>query len=99
MAGGVPAILLPIVADFKTSGLGSIARLETALAERRYPDAKDILHQLKGASGTMGLRQFQELCAECESHVLADTAPPRLAEFRPLLDQSVQAACRDLQDH
>ena len=86
-------MLLPIVTDFASSGRGSLASLDTALAEGRFPDAKDLLHQLKGAAGTIGLIQFRELCIECEAHVVAQTVPPRVAELGPLLTESIQAAC------
>ncbi len=96
MASGVPELLHEIVTDFETSGRASLARLEAALREARFPDAKDILHQLKGASGTMGLIRFQKLCKECEEHVVARTYPPRFEELAPLLTESVQAACAHL---
>jgi HPt (histidine-containing phosphotransfer) domain-containing protein len=92
MSAGVPDILLPIVSDFQESGSQSLAKLEAALAARQFAAAKDILHQLKGASGTIGLVRFQEACAQCEQHVVAQVSPPRLPELRPLLDESVAAA-------
>lgn len=92
MASGMPELLLPIVTDFETSGRDSLNALTEALREGRYPDAKGILHQLKGSSGTMGMIQFQELCRECESQVAAQSVPPRYSELGPLLLQSVQGA-------
>ena len=93
MSAGMPELLLPIVTDFATSGRESLTALHAALAGDRFPDAKDQLHQVKGAAGTIGLIQFRDLCMECEQHVLAQTVPPRLAELGPLLEESVQAAC------
>lgn len=97
MSAGVPEVLLPIVTDFLSSGRQSLLQLAEALTTQRFADAKGILHQLKGASGTMGMVQLQALCAECEQHVLAQARPPRVAELPALLEASVDAASRYLQ--
>jgi HPt (histidine-containing phosphotransfer) domain-containing protein len=96
MSAGMTEILLPIVTDFSTSGRDSLSHLGDALRASRFAEARDILHQLKGASGTMGLVQFQELCAECEAQVSAEAIPTRLRELVPLLENSVAAATRYL---
>jgi len=93
MASGMPELLLPIVTDFQRSGDESLAKLRAALSEGRFADAKGILHQLKGASGTMGLVQFQNLCRECEEQVDAQIVPTRFGELALLLAHSVQGAC------
>ena len=96
MAAGAPELLLPIVADFLASGNASLDTLHAALAAGDLPAAQGVLHQIKGASGTMGLLQFRELCAECEGQVKAGSAPARVGELRPLLQQSVEAATQHL---
>ena len=55
MASGRPELLLPIVRDFETHGREQLSNLSAALTEGRLEDGKSILHQLKGASGTMGM--------------------------------------------
>ena len=66
MASGRPELLLPIVSDFETHGREQLSNLHAALTQGRLEDGKSILHQLKGASGTMGMIRFEELCRECE---------------------------------
>lgn len=92
----MPELLIPIVTDFAAFGEGSLTSLYAALREGRFAEAKDVLHQLKGAAGTIGLLRFRELCIECEHQVVAQTIPPRLAELGPLLTESVEAACNYL---
>lgn len=92
MSAGAPEFLCPIIADFQCSGRQALAKLDTALAEGRFGDAKGILHQLKGSSGTIGLLELRELCAVCEAEVVSQTVPARRSELPALLDQSVAAA-------
>jgi len=96
MASGRPELLLPIVSDFETHGREQLSNLQAALTEGRLGDGRSILHQLKGASGTMGMIQFEELCRECEEELTAGQIPPRLAEFGPLLLESVAEASAHL---
>ncbi len=93
ISSGVPELLLPIVIDFEGSARENLTSIHGALTEGRFADAKGIFHQLKGASGTMGMVQFQDLCRECEEQVAAQMIPPRFAELDPLLLQSVHGAC------
>ncbi len=92
MASGQPGLLLPIIHDFESRGKEQLHQLAAALAENRFDEGKDILHQLKGSSGTMGLARFADLCRECEDQVATDQLPPRLNELVPLLEESVQQA-------
>ncbi|MBI22487.1 MAG: hypothetical protein CMN05_02695 [Roseibacillus sp.] len=92
MASGRPELLLPIVSDFETHGREQLSNLHAALTQGRLEDGKSILHQLKGASGTMGMIRFEELCRECEEQVTAGRVPPRFAELGPLLLESVAGA-------
>ncbi|HAT20014.1 MAG: Hpt domain-containing protein [Roseibacillus sp.] len=96
MASGRPELLLPIVRDFETHGREQLSNLSAALTEGRLEDGKSILHQLKGASGTMGMIRFEELCRECEEQVAAGQIPPRFAELEPLLLESVAGASAHL---
>ncbi len=96
MASGRPELLLPIVSDFEMHGRGQLSNLHAALTQGRPEDGKSILHQLKGASGTMGMIQFQELCRECEEELTTGQIPPRLAELGPLLLESVAGASAHL---
>lgn len=98
MAAGMPELLLPIVSDFEASGRDSLGKLHTALTEFRYDDAKGILHQLKGAAGTMGLIQFQELCRECEDQVTTHAIPSRFGELGGTMIASLQEAAAYLQN-
>ncbi len=97
MAAGTPELLLPIVIDFEVAGKRQLNDLHGALTEGRFADGKDILHQLKGASGTMGMFRFEQLCRECEDQVGSGQIPPRFAELAPLLLESVAAASSYLQ--
>lgn len=99
MAAGTPELLLPIVIDFETNGKLQLNRLHRALVEGRFMDASDILHQLKGASGTMGMIRFEELCRECEGQVGSEQIPPRFADLAPLFLESIASATSYLQDH
>jgi HPt (histidine-containing phosphotransfer) domain-containing protein len=92
MASDMPELLLPIVSDFEASGRESLSKLHRALTEMRYDEAKGILHQLKGAAGTMGMVEFQELCRECEDQIAAHTIPTRFGELGDLMIQSVHGA-------
>jgi HPt (histidine-containing phosphotransfer) domain-containing protein len=96
MAAGAPQALLAIVSDFEASGRKSLAALEGALAHGRWREARDLLHQLKGAAGTIGLSRLREICAECETQVGAETLPTRAGELGALLTESVAAACAHL---
>ena len=92
MAAGRPELLLPIITDFQVHGRDQLTNLHAALTEGRFEDGRDILHQLKGSSGTMGMIQFEALCRECEEQVAAGQVPPRFAELDPLLRESVAGA-------
>jgi len=92
MAAGRPELLLPIITDFQVHGRDQLTNLQAALTEGRFEDGRDILHQLKGSSGTMGMIQFEALCRECEEQVAAGQVPPRFAELDPLLRESVAGA-------
>ena len=92
MSAGSPDLLLPIVSDFKASAHQYFESLHAALSERKFVEAKGVLHQIKGASGTIGLSQFRDLCAECERAVVAETVPPQLADLPVLLEESITAA-------
>lgn len=96
MASGRPELLLPIINDFQTHGQAQLTNLHAALTENRFEDGKEILHQLKGSSGTMGMIQFEALCRECEEQVSAGQVPPRFAELDALLQESVADASAHL---
>ena len=99
MAAGTPELLLPIVVDFEASGKRQLNSLHAALTEGRFGDGKDILHQLKGASGTMGMLRFEELCRQCEEQVTLGQIPTRFAELAPLLLESVSGAASYLENN
>ena len=96
MASGRPELLLPIINDFQAHGRDQLVNLHTALTEDRFQDGKEILHQLKGSSGTMGMVQFADLCRECEEQVASGQVPSRFAELEPLLLESVASASAHL---
>lgn len=92
MASGQPGLLLPIIHDFESRGKEQLHQLAAALAENRFDEGKDILHQLKGSSGTMGMARFADLCRECEGQLTTGQLPPRLDDLVPLLSESVAGA-------
>ena len=92
MASGQPGLLLPIIHDFESRGIEQLHQLAVALEENRFDEGKDILHQLKGSSGTMGMARFADLCRECEDQLATGQLPPRLDELVPLLSKSVAGA-------
>lgn len=94
MAADTPELLLPILDDFHEKSRASLSTLEEVLASGNIEQARSLFHQLKGSSGTLGLRSLHKLCAHFESATKAgDAVDPTIpAQLRGLLDDSVAAA-------
>ncbi len=93
MATGAVEQFGAILDDFAETSHHSLAKLE-ALEEGRFEPAREIAHQLKGASGTLGLEDFHLLAAECEQNLKQEVSINReqFTRLQFLLESSVNAA-------
>lgn len=93
MATGAVDQFGAILEDFHNTSREALAKLE-ALDEGRFEVAREITHQLKGASGTLGLRDFHLLAAECEQNLKQEVSINReqFTRLQSLLELSVSAA-------
>lgn len=93
MATGAVDQFGAILDDFHQTSLRSLAKLE-ALDEGQFEPAREIAHQLKGASGTLGLEDFHLLAAECEQNLKQQVSIDReqFMRLQFLLESSVNAA-------
>lgn len=93
MATGAVDQFGAILDDFHKTSLESLAKLE-ALEEGEFEVAREMTHQLKGASGTLGLKDFHLLAAECEQNLQREVSINReqFLRLQSLLESSVNAA-------
>jgi len=84
LAGNDRELLAELVNDFSANSLRQIEEME-----RDPSSVKSVLHQLKGAGGSLGLRSFYEICLELEQRKLP---PENWNEFRTHLEDSVSLA-------
>jgi HPt (histidine-containing phosphotransfer) domain-containing protein len=93
MATGAVEQFGAILEDFHHTSLQSLARLE-GLDEGRFETAREIAHQLRGASGTLGLEEFHRLAAECEQTLKQEVSINRdqFLRLQSLLESSIDAA-------
>jgi HPt (histidine-containing phosphotransfer) domain-containing protein len=93
MAAGAVDQFSAILEDFHQTSRQSLAKLE-ALEEGRFEPAREIAHQLKGASGSLGLQDFHLLAAECEQNLKQKVSINReqFTRLQQLLESSVNVA-------
>ena len=94
MTAGVPELLLPILDEFETTTRDAIGRLGPILSAGKIRESAPEFHQLRGASGTLGLRDFYERCAQLEGRAAEGdpVAATELVDLLDLLSSSVAAA-------
>ena len=92
ISAGVPELLLPILEDFQGTTREALENLRQTLTAGRMQDASSEFHQLKGASGTLGLREFHDRCARYEAEATTALSSDAPDELLILLESSVAAA-------
>ncbi|MBK1832022.1 Hpt domain-containing protein [Verrucomicrobiaceae bacterium R5-34] len=92
LAGNDREMVLAIVADFLEDGRRLIGGVVTAQAAGEEAEVKGYLHQLKGASGSLGMKSLYELCVKMEGLSAVDLSTESLKSLRHQHEQSVQFA-------
>ena len=67
LAGDDLSILVPIVEDFKENASELISQMRVALGASSYKELRGFLHQLKGSSGSLGMKSLYEICLGMEA--------------------------------
>jgi two-component system sensor histidine kinase RpfC len=93
-----PTFVERLVRGFKTDANRLVKAISDALAARRYEDAKDVAHALKGGAGSVGATQLVQLAVRFEkaSH---DTLRAKAAAWIEELSQATGAALAALDQH
>ncbi len=92
LAGSDKGLLLSIVEDFSENGLQMIGEIERATGEGDAEQFKAHIHQLKGASGSLGLKSLYVLCVSMEKMPEGSISGKCVGELRLQLEVSVQLA-------
>lgn len=92
LAGDDKSLLLPIVNDFREDGLRLIGQIEHAQGEGDKEQLKRDIHQLKGASGSLGMKSLYALCVDIERMAEDGVSEGCVSELYQQLDGSIQLA-------
>lgn len=100
IAAGAPELILDILNDFHTEAKTKLCELSKALAQKDLKSSADLLHQLSGSSGTLGLSDFHQSTKESESQCLSGQHPGEISDsLSLLLEGSVKQACEFLKSN
>ncbi len=88
LAGDDRELLVELVQNFLKDSRAQISQME-----KEPSTVKSILHQLKGASGSLGLSSLFEICQELEQ---GEYEVYHWGEFRTHLDEAVSLALDSL---
>lgn len=58
--GGDERLYRQVLTEYRNENRDTIQRLEAAVREKRYPDATQIVHKVKGSTGSIGATQVYE---------------------------------------
>lgn len=90
-----PKQVQKLIALFEDSSARTVAALQAAAGEDSAPQVADLAHTLKGAAGSLGLKQLYQLCLDLE--VTAKQGELR-DELIARLPPAFEAACQALID-
>ncbi len=93
IAAGAPDLILQILADFHQESQERLKNLSGTLSNKNLQASGDLLHQLSGSSGTLGLSHFHQQSKAFEAQCLECKHPGNIVEgLSTLLDESVDRA-------
>ena len=88
ISAGAPELILEILADFHAEAKTKLSELSQSLTQKDLKNAAQLLHQLSGSSGTLGLSDFHQSTKESESQCLSDQHPGEISDSLSLLLES-----------
>lgn len=92
LAGSDKDVFLSIVEDFREDGIKLVRSIERALSDGDGGGAKESIHQLKGSSGSLGMKSLYEACVDMEQMSAEDISSECVDELRRQHEESVQSA-------
>lgn len=91
---GDPECLLPILDVLAESAPQQITEVQQAVDQGELDRAAQVLHSLKGTSGTFGLEAVHQLCKNLEKSCRKGETPKviELQKFPQLFERSIKSA-------
>jgi len=89
-------MVVDLVAEYESSGVETLARLDQAIAAGDATSAQREVHSLKSASASLGLTRLSRLCFALESDCHAGSLD-LVRRKRDVIGENYQEACKFLQ--